>query len=148
MKITLATLILAIIVTGMSTGICVADTDRFTVWDELDAAAATLFNVQLIDEDEDRNLEEVLGLGRTGKTDEAIKTLNAFLRDDHNTALREVASQTMAELVNQRRADAASAARRASNRSACTLEMKICPDGVTVVGRGGPKCAFAQCPGR
>jgi hypothetical protein len=28
----------------------------------------------------------------------------------------------------------------------CTLEAKLCPDGVTYVGRGGPKCEFAPCP--
>jgi hypothetical protein len=143
-----ATLALAIIVTGMTTRISYAETDRFGVWDELDAATAMLFNDRQIDEDEDRNMEEVLGLGRSGQTEEAIKTLNAFLKDSRNKALRKIASETMAELVNQHRADAASAAKRASNRSACTLEMKICPDGVTLVGREGPKCAFAQCPGR
>lgn len=57
-----ATLALAIIVTGMTTRISYAETDRFTVWDQLDGATATLFNDQQIDEDEDRNLEEVLGL--------------------------------------------------------------------------------------
>ncbi|OGK13757.1 hypothetical protein A3A93_05450 [Candidatus Roizmanbacteria bacterium RIFCSPLOWO2_01_FULL_38_12] len=30
---------------------------------------------------------------------------------------------------------------------ACTLEAKICRDGVTVVGREGPDCEFAKCPG-
>ena len=29
---------------------------------------------------------------------------------------------------------------------ACTMEAKICPDG-TAVGRSGPKCEFAACPG-
>jgi len=29
---------------------------------------------------------------------------------------------------------------------ACTQEAKICPDG-TAVGRIGPNCEFAQCPG-
>src|SRR3989344_2434574 len=29
---------------------------------------------------------------------------------------------------------------------ACTMEAKICPDG-TSVGRTGPKCEFAACPG-
>lgn len=29
---------------------------------------------------------------------------------------------------------------------ACTMEAKICPDGVTYVGRQGPKCEFAECP--
>lgn len=28
----------------------------------------------------------------------------------------------------------------------CTMEAKICPDG-TGVGRTGPKCEFAPCPG-
>ena len=28
----------------------------------------------------------------------------------------------------------------------CTEEAKICPDG-SVVGRSGPKCEFAACPG-
>ena len=28
----------------------------------------------------------------------------------------------------------------------CTLEAKICPDG-SAVGRSGPNCAFAACPG-
>ncbi len=28
---------------------------------------------------------------------------------------------------------------------ACTMEAKICPDG-SAVGRGGPKCEFAECP--
>lgn len=29
---------------------------------------------------------------------------------------------------------------------ACTQEAKICPDGVTAVGREGPNCEFAPCP--
>src|SRR5574343_278045 len=29
---------------------------------------------------------------------------------------------------------------------ACTMEAKLCPDGVTSVGRQGPKCEFAECP--
>lgn len=29
---------------------------------------------------------------------------------------------------------------------ACTMEAKLCPDGVTSVGRQGPKCEFAACP--
>lgn len=29
---------------------------------------------------------------------------------------------------------------------ACTQEAKICPDGVTTVGREGPNCEFAPCP--
>ena len=31
-------------------------------------------------------------------------------------------------------------------RVACTLEAKLCPDG-SAVGRTGPKCEFAKCPG-
>ena len=29
---------------------------------------------------------------------------------------------------------------------ACTMEAKQCPDGITYVGRSGPKCEFAECP--
>lgn len=29
---------------------------------------------------------------------------------------------------------------------ACTQEAKLCPDGVTYVGRQGPHCEFAACP--
>lgn len=29
---------------------------------------------------------------------------------------------------------------------ACTQEAKLCPDGVTYVGRQGPNCEFAACP--
>lgn len=29
----------------------------------------------------------------------------------------------------------------------CTMEAKLCPDGVTYVGRGGLNCAFSKCPG-
>ncbi|MES2006590.1 MAG: hypothetical protein V4436_00610 [Patescibacteria group bacterium] len=29
---------------------------------------------------------------------------------------------------------------------ACTMEAKLCPDGVTYVGRQGPNCEFAACP--
>ncbi|MFA5996881.1 MAG: hypothetical protein WC791_00120 [Candidatus Paceibacterota bacterium] len=29
---------------------------------------------------------------------------------------------------------------------ACTMEAKICPDGITAVGRTGPNCEFAVCP--
>jgi hypothetical protein len=32
------------------------------------------------------------------------------------------------------------------NQTACTEEAKICPDGVTAVGRSGPNCEFAECP--
>jgi hypothetical protein len=28
----------------------------------------------------------------------------------------------------------------------CTMEAKLCPDGVTYVGRTGPHCEFAACP--
>jgi len=28
----------------------------------------------------------------------------------------------------------------------CTMEAKMCPDGVTYVGRTGPKCEFEACP--
>ena len=31
------------------------------------------------------------------------------------------------------------------NKTACTMEAKICPDG-TAVGRTGPNCEFAECP--
>lgn len=30
---------------------------------------------------------------------------------------------------------------------ACTMEAKMCPDGKTYVGRQGPNCEFAKCPG-
>lgn len=30
--------------------------------------------------------------------------------------------------------------------SACTQEAKMCPDGVTYVGRVGPRCEFEACP--
>jgi hypothetical protein len=30
--------------------------------------------------------------------------------------------------------------------TACTLDAKLCPDG-TAVGRTGPNCEFAKCPG-
>lgn len=29
---------------------------------------------------------------------------------------------------------------------ACTMEAKLCPDGITYVGRTGPNCEFAACP--
>mgnify|MGYP003403307495 FL=1 len=29
---------------------------------------------------------------------------------------------------------------------ACTMEAKLCPDG-SAVGRSGPRCEFAPCPG-
>ncbi len=34
-----------------------------------------------------------------------------------------------------------------ANDSACTQEAMLCPDGVTYVGRSGPNCEFAACPG-
>ncbi len=146
MKILLATLALALALTGMTARMSYADTDRFAVWDQLDTATAELFNDQQIDEYENRSFEEVLGLGRTGETEEAITALNEFLSDSHNSALREVTRETMAELVNQHRANVALSAKRANERSACTMEMKICPDGATVVGRDGPTCTFGECP--
>lgn len=33
-----------------------------------------------------------------------------------------------------------------TNAVACTMEAMLCPDGVTYVGRTGPKCEFAPCP--
>lgn len=30
---------------------------------------------------------------------------------------------------------------------ACTMEAKLCSDGVTYVGRSGPNCEFEKCPG-
>lgn len=35
----------------------------------------------------------------------------------------------------------------ANSMGMCTLEARICPDGVTSVGRSGPKCEFEKCPG-
>ncbi len=35
---------------------------------------------------------------------------------------------------------------RAPGEQACTLEAKLCPDGSSV-GRTGPNCEFAECPG-
>ena len=32
------------------------------------------------------------------------------------------------------------------NNVACTMEAKLCPDG-SAVGRSGPNCEFAPCPG-
>ncbi len=32
------------------------------------------------------------------------------------------------------------------NEVACTLDAKLCPDG-SAVGRSGPNCEFAPCPG-
>lgn len=32
-----------------------------------------------------------------------------------------------------------------TNKTACTLEARICPDGSSV-GRSGPNCEFAPCP--
>jgi hypothetical protein len=29
---------------------------------------------------------------------------------------------------------------------ACTMEAKLCPNGVTHVGRTGPNCEFEKCP--
>lgn len=34
-----------------------------------------------------------------------------------------------------------------NNGVACTMEAKLCSDGVTYVGRGGPDCEFEKCPG-
>lgn len=34
-----------------------------------------------------------------------------------------------------------------SEPRACTMEAKLCPDGETYVGRTGPNCEFAACPG-
>ncbi|MFZ2152219.1 MAG: IPT/TIG domain-containing protein, partial [Minisyncoccia bacterium] len=33
-----------------------------------------------------------------------------------------------------------------TSQIACTMDVKLCPDGVTYVGRTAPSCAFAQCP--
>jgi predicted outer membrane protein len=33
------------------------------------------------------------------------------------------------------------------NPIVCTMDAKMCPDGVTYVGRIAPNCAFAKCPG-
>lgn len=30
---------------------------------------------------------------------------------------------------------------------ACPMDAKMCPDGVTYVGRTGPNCEFKKCPG-
>lgn len=35
----------------------------------------------------------------------------------------------------------------ASAQYACTMDAKLCPDGETYVGREGPNCEFAPCPG-
>jgi hypothetical protein len=35
-----------------------------------------------------------------------------------------------------------------SDAVACTMEAKMCPDGVTYVGRQGPNCEFSKCPGQ
>jgi hypothetical protein len=36
--------------------------------------------------------------------------------------------------------------KKKSNQTACTTEAKLCPDG-SYVGRSGPNCEFAACPG-
>lgn len=33
-----------------------------------------------------------------------------------------------------------------AKETSCTLEAKVCPDG-SMVGREGPTCEFAKCPG-
>lgn len=33
-----------------------------------------------------------------------------------------------------------------TEQTVCTQEAKLCPDGVTYVGRSGPNCEFAPCP--
>ncbi|WGZ94342.1 MAG: hypothetical protein QJT81_00025 [Candidatus Thiothrix putei] len=35
----------------------------------------------------------------------------------------------------------------ADDQVMCTMEAKLCPDG-SAVGRGGPHCEFAPCPGK
>lgn len=147
MKILSTTLVLAIVVVGMTPSMSYADTDRFEVWDRLDAATATLFNDQQIDEYEDWRFEEVLGLGRTGRIEEAISALQVFTKDSRNIMLREVARDTFAVLLKQQKEAARSLSMHANDRPACTLEMKVCPSG-EIVGREGAKCAFAECTER
>jgi hypothetical protein len=147
MKKLTTTLALAIVVVGTIPRLSYADTDRFEVWDRLDVATATLFNEQQIDEFEDWRFEEVLGLGRTGEIEEAINALQVFTKDSRNIALREVARNTFAVLLKQQKEAAHNWAMHASDKPACTLEMKVCPSG-EIVGREGAKCAFAECAER
>lgn len=147
MKKLSATLVLAVVVIGMSPRISYAETDRFTIWDELDAAVAKLFNDQQIDEYEDLRMEEVLGLGRTRKTDQAISALNGFLKDSRNVALREIARNTFVTLIKQQKEAADNWGGHSKDKPACTLDMKVCSSG-EIVGREGSRCTFAKCPGR
>lgn len=137
-------LVLALIVFGMNPCVSFANTDRYTIWDETDGTLAELFNDQKIDEYEYQSMEDVLGLGRSGEIEEAIKSLNAFLRGCRNTALREIARNVFALLIKQQKENEDYWRKHSKDKPTCPLDMKLCPNG-EIVERDGPKCTFNQC---
>lgn len=98
-----------------------------------------------VSEGEASIFQDVIILGSKGDTEEAITALNEFLKGNRNSSLREVSREAMSQLIKQRKESAHYAAVAAGQPRACTLEMKVCPDG-SIVGHEGPNCAYAACP--
>lgn len=53
----------------------------------------------------------------------------------------------MSAFVSVASARIVSSSSASSEPRACTMEAQLCPDGETYVGRTGPNCEFAACPG-
>lgn len=138
---------IALVVFGIAFQGSLAADDRFSVWENMMADSNQIYGDGDITDQELNDFQDVLRLGIDRKTDKGIKLLNEFLRKYRNPALREITKEAMQALVNQRKEIASFNAKHAHDAPACTLDLRICPDG-TVVGREGRSCAFVACPAK
>lgn len=63
----------------VAAGNCYADDAWYEAWDETEAAASRLYVDDKATEFENDAFDEIIGIARSGETDEGIKALNAFL---------------------------------------------------------------------
>lgn len=139
-------LVAAILTFHTSMQISSAEGDSYTVWNEMMSATSKLFVDGNITEDENTQFQAVLSMGNAGETEDAVRALNKFLKDHRNTVLRDLARGAMTELMKQRQGNAKIVPRRAAGEHSCPPDMKVCPNGTTLVSREGPNCAFSDCP--
>lgn len=114
-------------------------------WQSMMEATSKLYTEARTSKPENDMFQMVLSKGSSRQTEDAVNALNVFLKEYRNTALRNLAQEAMTKLMQQRRANAGIEARRAGE-SSCPTEVKICPNGTTMVSRQGSHCAFAACP--
>lgn len=122
-----------------------AESDRFAIWEDMEAETNKMFGDGKISDQDLNDFQDVLRMGSAGETENAIKALNTLLRKTNNPVLKEVSMEVMQALANQRKETASNNLKKSHEKKACAMDLKICPDG-TVVGREGANCKFAACP--